>query len=50
MKLSEHLELSEVVRSESAKRLGISNMPTEEHINNFKKLAEHIFEPIRANF
>lgn len=50
MKISEHLELSEVIRSESAKRLGIKNMPTEEHINNFKKLAEHIFEPIRANF
>lgn len=50
MKISEHLELSEVIRSESAKRLGIKNMPTEEHINNFKKLAENIFEPIRANF
>jgi zinc D-Ala-D-Ala carboxypeptidase len=50
MKISEHLELSEVIRSESAKRLGVKNMPTEEHINNFKKLAEHIFEPIRANF
>ena len=50
MKLSEHLELAEVIRSESAKRLGISNMPTEEHINNFKKLAENIFEPIRNNF
>lgn len=50
MKLSEHLELSEVIRSESAKRNGISNMPTEEHIANFKLLAENIFEPIRVNF
>ena len=25
-------------------------MPTEEHIINLKELAEHIFEPIRANF
>lgn len=50
MKLSEHLELAEVVRSESAKRIGISNMPTPEHIENLKKLAEHIFEPIRNNF
>jgi len=50
MKLSEHLELAEIVRSESAKRNGISNMPTEEHIINLKELAEHIFEPIRANF
>jgi len=50
MKLSEHLDLSEVVRSESAKRKGISNMPTAEHIANFKLLAEKIFEPIRSHF
>jgi zinc D-Ala-D-Ala carboxypeptidase len=50
MKLSEHLELAEVIRSESAKRRGISNMPTEQHITNLKKLAENVFEPIRANF
>lgn len=50
MKLSEHLELSEVIRSESAKRKGISNMPTAEHIANFKVLAEKIFEPIRVHF
>ena len=50
MKLSEHLDLSEVTRSESAKRNGISNMPTAEHIANFKVLAEKIFEPIRNHF
>jgi len=50
MKLSEHLELSEVIRSESAKRRGISNMPTEEHMKNLKLIAENVFEPIRANF
>jgi hypothetical protein len=49
-KLSEHLDLSEVTRSESAKRKGISNMPTEAHIANFKLLAEKIFEPIRTHF
>lgn len=50
MKLSEHLDLSEVIRSESAKRNGISNMPTAEHINNFKVLAEKVFQPIREHF
>lgn len=49
-KISEHLDLSEVIRSEQAKRIGISNMPTPEHIENFKKLAENVFEPIRNNF
>lgn len=47
MKLSNNLDLSEVTRSESAKRNGISNMPTEEHIENFKLLAENVFEPVR---
>ena len=50
MKISEHLDLSEVIRSESAKRLGIKNMPSDEHITNLKILAENIFEPIRQNF
>jgi len=50
MKLSEHLDLSEFTRSYSEKRKGISNMPTPEHIENFKKLAENIFEPIRKHF
>lgn len=50
MKLSEHLDLSEIIRSESAKRNGISNMPTPEHIENLKALAENIFEPIRNHF
>jgi zinc D-Ala-D-Ala carboxypeptidase len=50
VKLSEHLELSEVTRSESAKRNGISNMPTPEHIENFKILATKVFEPIREHF
>jgi hypothetical protein len=50
MKLSQHLDLSEVTRSNEAKRKGISNMPTPEHIENFKKLAENIFEPIRKHF
>jgi hypothetical protein len=50
MKLSEHLDLAEVTRSDSAKRNGISNEPTPEHLENFKKLAQNIFEPIRKHF
>jgi hypothetical protein len=50
MQLSEHLSLAEVTRSETAKRKGISNMPTEAHITNFKLLAENVFEPIRNHF
>jgi len=50
MKLSQHLDLSEVIRSESAKRNGISNMPIALHIENFKLLAEKVFEPVRLHF
>jgi len=50
MQLSKNLALAEVMRSETAKRKGISNMPTPEHIENFKLLAENIFQPIRDHF
>jgi zinc D-Ala-D-Ala carboxypeptidase len=50
MQLSKNLSLAEVMRSETAKRKGISNMPTPEHIENFKLLAEKVFQPIREHF
>ena len=50
MKLSKNLDLGELTRSESAKRAGISNTPTAEHIENMKKLATNIFQPIRDHF
>jgi zinc D-Ala-D-Ala carboxypeptidase len=50
MKISEHLSLNEVINSATAKRLGIDNTPTEEHLKNLKLLAEKVFEPIRNHF
>jgi hypothetical protein len=50
MKISAHLNLAEVTRSDSAKRHGIDNTPTPEHLENFKLLAEKVFEPIRLHF
>jgi len=50
MQLSKNLSLSEMIRSESAKRNGINNMPTDEHTANMKKLAMNIFQPIREHF
>jgi zinc D-Ala-D-Ala carboxypeptidase len=50
MQLSKHLSLAEVTRSESAKRNGINNQPTLAHLENFKLLAEKVFEPIREYF
>jgi zinc D-Ala-D-Ala carboxypeptidase len=48
MKLSEHLSLIEVTRSDYAKRNGIDNMPNPEHTENLIELANKIFEPLRA--
>jgi hypothetical protein len=50
MQISKHLSLAEVSRSETAKRRGINNTPSGEHLENFKKLAENVFEPIREHF
>ena len=50
MKLSAHFDLCEFTRSESAKREGVSNNPTPEHLENIKVLCEKVLEPIRARF
>ena len=45
--ISEHISLSEGVRSITAKRLGLDNTPNEEHLNNMKLLAVNVFDPLR---
>jgi len=50
MQLSKHLSLAETIRSNTAKRLGIKNLPSDEVISNLKLTAEKIFEPIRSHF
>jgi hypothetical protein len=50
MKVSEHFALAEFTRSESAKRHGVSNEPTPEHLENLKVLCEKVLEPIRVKF
>lgn len=50
MQLSENLSLAEVIRSETAKRNGISNKPNPRHLENLKIIAGCIFQPIRNFF
>ena len=50
MNLSENLTLAEVIKSSTAKRLGIDNTPTDQHLENLKLIAKHIFQPIREHF
>jgi hypothetical protein len=50
MKLSAHFALGEFTRSESAKREGLDNTPTPEHLENLKTLCEKVLEPIRLKY
>lgn len=50
MKLTAHYDLAEFTRSESAKREGLDNTPTPEHLENIKILCEKVLEPIRLRF
>jgi phosphoribosylaminoimidazole (AIR) synthetase len=50
MQITAHFNLAEFTRSESAKRHGVSNQPTAEHLENIKMLCEKVLEPIRMKF
>lgn len=51
MKLSKNLTLAECLRSDTAKRLGIKNIPHEDWvIENLKNIAEYVFQPCRDHF
>jgi hypothetical protein len=50
MQITAHFNLAEFTRSESAKRHGVSNEPTPEHLQNIKILCEKVLEPIRLKF
>jgi zinc D-Ala-D-Ala carboxypeptidase len=50
MKLSKHLTLAEVIKSQTAIQKGIDNTPTYEHLENLKLIANRVFEPVRAHF
>ena len=47
--ISKHISDKESVYSRTALRRGIDNTPTEEHRENMVKLAEEVFEPLRAH-
>ena len=50
MKLSKNLSLAEVTKSTTAKRLGIDNTPDDWTTENLRKVAEHVFQPLRDAF
>jgi hypothetical protein len=47
MRLSKNFVLSEITRSNTAKRLGLSNEPTKEHLENMQRLISNLIQPMR---
>lgn len=50
MRLTEHFTYEEMTNSPTAKRLGLSNAPDAESLDNLKKLCEDVLEPLRAHW
>ena len=49
-RLTANFTLEELIVSPTAKRLGLPNTPSPEHIANMKYVCEKILEPVRAHF
>ncbi|VAW67852.1 hypothetical protein MNBD_GAMMA08-89 [hydrothermal vent metagenome] len=49
-KLSAHFTLAEMIKSETAARKGIDNMPPDDLIPKLKHLCEELLEPIRNHY
>ena len=47
MRLSKNFTLSEIVKSNTAKRLGIENAPNKEHLKNMQELISDLIQAIR---
>ena len=47
MKISDHITYAEAIHSNTAKRKGIDNTPSEVQVEAMRLLAEKIFEPLR---
>ena len=47
MRLSKNFVLSEIIRSNTAKRLGIDNEPKKEHLKNLQRIITSIIQPMR---
>ena len=47
MKISNHITYAEAIHSNTAKRRGIDNTPSQTQVEAMKLLAEKVFEPLR---
>ena len=47
MRLSDNFVLSEITRSNAAKRLGIDNGPNKEHLRSIQRIVTNLIQPMR---
>ena len=47
MRLSKNFVLSEITKSNTAKRLGIKNEPEKKHLENMQRLVTNLIQPMR---
>ena len=50
MKLSDNFSLKEMTASQTAERKGISNNPSEDHMNNLKELCVNVLQKVRDHY
>ena len=50
MRLSPHFVLSEMTRSQTATRMGISNTPSDNEVDSLKALCRNVLEPVRTRY
>ena len=50
MKLSENFSLEELIRSSTARRIGLDNIPNDEHLKNLQVVVDEIAQPLRDHF
>ena len=50
MQLSKNFTLKEMTKSATAQRLGISNSPKDNEVENLRKLCENILQPLRDEY
>ncbi len=48
--ISRHISYEEAIKSQSAQRMGIPNLPTSDELFRMQVVAERVFEPLREHF
>ena len=50
MQLSKNFSLAELIKSQTAERMGMENNPSEGEVENLRLLCERVLQPVRDHF